>query len=259
MHLFPTIILALATIVIGSHAFTISSSARTTAASASRSENLILKASSSVSSQLFADETEMIPIAKNYVRAKYRQVIKSHDHQVMDKQDAREVLRTLLPPVTPEELDEEVDKTLKALAKSAGSNAEEIKEDDFVEAVIQNTYWAEAGDLVVKELMYFDALYNYYCDEKAEPLLNNEDYEEVKENLEWEGSSVPRMNKKEALFVTAVASSRRGDSIMSDDEYLELKRDLVQEGSWVTKRAPDGLEKIGLQTFLGYLHRALKK
>jgi len=60
-------------------------------------------------------------------------------------------------------------------------------------------------------------------------LLNNEDYVEVKENLEWEGSSVPRMNKNEALFVTDVASLGRGES---DEEYRVLKRiSIVHEES----------------------------
>ena len=40
---------------------------------------------------------------------------------------------------------------------------------------MQNTYWRAAGNLVVKELMYFDALYSYY--RTGESLLNNDDYE----------------------------------------------------------------------------------
>ena len=59
------------------------------------------------------------------------------------------------------------------------------------------------------------------------------------------------------MFVTAVASARRGDPILGDDEYEELKNDLKDAKSWVTARSPDALEKLGLDTFMGYLHRAL--
>lgn len=44
---------------------------------------------------------------------------------------------------------------------------------------------------------------------------------------------------------------------MDDDEYKALKADLKQKGSWVVNREEDALEKMGLNTFMGYLHRAL--
>lgn len=108
---------------------------------------------------------------------------------------------------------------------------------------------------MVKELIYLDALYNYYSTGKS--LLNDDDYGLLKENLTWEGSAVATMNKNEALFVTAVASARRGQSIMDDEEYVKLKTELKQSNSWVTKRELDALERLGLDTFMGYLHRAM--
>jgi hypothetical protein len=109
----------------------------------------------------------------------------------------------------------------------------------------------------VKELLYLDSLYNYYS--KGVALLDNGDYAELKDNLTWEGSSVPNMTGKEALFATAVAASRRGTPILDDEEYRELKGFLKSKGSWVTDREPDALEKLGINTFMGYLHRSLKK
>ena len=79
----------------------------------------------------------------------------------------------------------------------------------------------------------------------------------LQDNLSWEGSSVASMKANEAMFVTAVASSKRGQPIMDDEEYASLKSELSKEGSWVTARGQDALEKLGLDTFLGYLHRAL--
>jgi hypothetical protein len=214
------------------------------------------------SSSLFVDEEEeMIPIAENYLRAKYRQQSKksssSLDHGgVCDASDVRQVLRSLLPPVTPDELELEVNKTLDLVLTSDTANTKNsIHEDCFVKSILQNSYWSAAGSLVVKELMYFDALYSYY--RTGTSLLSNDDYANLKENLNWEGSSVATMKADEALFVTAVAGARRGDSIMDDEEYLALKARLKTEGSWVTARGQDALEKLGLNTFLGYLHRAL--
>lgn len=204
---------------------------------------------------LFLDEPEMIAVAENFVHAKYKQCVESHGHETMNTEDAREVLRSLLPPVTPTELDEEVSKTVSLIMENPENKDDRINEDCFVKAIVQNSYWKAAGDLVVKELMYFDALYSYY--QTGASLLNNDDYEALKENLSWEGSSVATMNKHEALFVTAVASARRGDPIMKDDDYQVLKADLKKAGSWVTDRSPDALEKLGLNTFMGYLHRAL--
>ena len=44
---------------------------------------------------------------------------------------------------------------------------------------------------------------------------------------------------------------------MSDTEYEALKAQLKAQGSWVVNREGDPLQKLGMQTFLGYLHRAL--
>ncbi len=44
---------------------------------------------------------------------------------------------------------------------------------------------------------------------------------------------------------------------MSDDEYSTLKSDLQKQNSWVVNRAMDPLERLGMNTFMGYLHRQL--
>ena len=204
---------------------------------------------------LFEEDPEMIDVAEHYIRSKYKSTAKAHGHSGCTKEDVEEILRQVLPPVTPEELYKETQATLKSLMKDPEDESEIIDENRFVKAIVNNSYWAEAGDLVVKELIYFDTLYNFYHGETM--LLNNDDYEELKENLTWEGSSVPTMNKNEALFVSAVAASRRCEPLMDNDEYQKLKKDLQAQGSWVTNRGKDALEKIHLETFMGYLHRSL--
>ena len=198
----------------------------------------------------------MIPVAEHFLRAKYQQCVQSKGREYMTKEDAKDVLRSILPPVTAQELQDEVMTSLAIIMANPENSDDKILQDCFVKATIQNSYWKAAGDLVVKELMYFDALYSYYQTGKS--LLNNDDYEALKENLTWEGSSVATMNQYEALFVTAVASARRGEPLMSDQEYQAIKDRLVEQNSWVTNRAQDALEKLGIQTFMGYLHRSLR-
>jgi hypothetical protein len=72
----------------------------------------------------------------------------------------------------------------------------------------------------------------------------HQDYDELKEMLTWEGSVAASLNAKEARFIYAVASARRGDSIMSDVDYATLKAELNEAGSWVVKREQDPLEKV---------------
>ena len=206
-------------------------------------------------SDLFEDDEDMIPIAEAYIHAKYKQVAASHGHSVANKDDVKEVLHSILPPVTPEDLQKEEDIILKDLLGHKGNSPDSIDEDDFVKSIFKNSYWRDAGDIVVKELMYFDSLNSYY--KTGEALLKNDDYDELHENLTWEGSSVATMSAKEVEFVSAIAASKRGETLMIDEEYASLKSELKKEGSWVVNRGEDALEKLGEKTFLSYLHRAM--
>ena len=114
--------------------------------------------SSTTCATLFEDDEEMIPVAKNYIHAKYKQVAASHGHAVANKEDVREVLHSILPPVTPEELEREETAILNSLLSHKQNSADAIDEDDFVESIMRNSYWDSAGDIVVKELMYFDSV-----------------------------------------------------------------------------------------------------
>ena len=118
-----------------------------------------------LSSTLFEDDEDMIPVAKHYIHAKYKQVATSHGHAVANKEDVREVLHSILPPVTPEELEREETSILNSLLSHKQNSADAIDEDDFVESIMRNSYWDSAGDIVVKELMYFDSV--------SVPLLQN--------------------------------------------------------------------------------------
>ena len=133
------------------------------------------------------------------------------------------MLKEILPPVTPKELDEEVATTM-AKFKSKGDN---IDEKEFIECCLENSYWQSAGPLVVKELIFLDVLNGHYFGNRK--LLSDEEYDALKESLVWEvhtssdfskkkltqfsyiqGSMVATLKAKEARFINAVAKSRQG-------------------------------------------------
>ena len=133
-----------------------------------------------------------------------------------------DLLKVVLPPVSKSELDIEVEALIKKIGM-AGADIENIGLAEYVEAVLDNGYWADAGSFVVKELVFLDCLNAFYGNTGKNSLLNDEDYDELKEMLTWEGSVAASLNAKEARFIYAVASARRGDSIMSDGDYATLK------------------------------------
>ena len=195
-------------------------------------------------------------IAETYLMNKYRDCKEDptsgdlNCRFICGQEEVEEMLVQLLPPVTKEELAKEVNEIME---KFKGESV--VEGEDFVSAMLENNYWGKAGALVVKELIYLDCLYHYYNDKQI--LLLDDQYAELKDSLTWEGSAIATMTGSEALFVTAVAFSRKGTPILDDIEYNTLKNKLVKEGSWVTKRMGDPLEKAGISTFMGYLHLSM--
>ena len=118
--------------------------------------------------------------------------------------------------VTPAELNLEILRLVPTALESSTVNVEE-----FLEAALKNRFWSEAGDLVVKEIIFLDCLNSYYYDKRN--LLSDAEYSELKDDLTWEGSSVVTMSGKEAHFVTAVAAYWRNQSILDNAAYEELK------------------------------------
>lgn len=214
-----------------------------------------LLAKKSLFAELDIDEAVSLQrISSNYLISKYKGCDEENCRVFCTRDDIVQILTAILPPVTKEELNKEIDLTMSKF------NSDDIDEADFIAAIIDNTYWAAAGPLVVKELIYLDSLYSYYLKGQKAGLgllLSDDDYAELKDQLTWEGSDVVSMSSKEAVFIMAVAASQRGQSIFTNAEYDSLKQELLSKGSWVVTRKPDSLEKMGLNTYVGYLHRSL--
>lgn len=190
-------------------------------------------------------------LAGNYLTSKFLDCNGDDCINLRDKSEIGKLLKVVLPPISKKALEEEVTKILSRITTTTS----EIDVTEFTTAVLDNTYWKQAGPLVVKELIFLDCLYNYYYGKRN--LLNNDDYNDLKEQLNWEGSAACSLKANEALFITAVAGYLRGDKIMDDDQYEKVKTELQSQGSWVVTRGKDPLEKLGLNTFMSYLHTSL--
>ena len=87
-------------------------------------------------------------------------------------------------------------------------------------------------ELGEKEKLYLECLDAYY-NEGGKQLLSNEEYEQLKLDLDFEGSKVAVYSKDEIKFVLANKRYAMGKPIMSDSEYNSLRTKLKDLGSLV--------------------------
>ena len=62
-------------------------------------------------------------------------------------------------------------------------------------------------------------------------MLSDEEFDLLKEDLTWSGSSLVVMNRKEAKYLAAVQDYLKGTPSLSDAEFDQLKAELREEGS----------------------------
>mmetsp|Transcript_17118 Transcript_17118/g.32389 ORF Transcript_17118/g.32389 Transcript_17118/m.32389 type:complete len:325 (+) Transcript_17118:176-1150(+) len=110
-----------------------------------------------------------------------------------------------------------------------GRTAEECVPDDEYCVVDKDSGKLVRLTLKEKERIFLDALQSYYI--SGRQLLDDEEFDLLKEDLQWNGSSLVQMNRNEAKYLAAVQSYLNGDPIMSDSEFDALKATLKEEGS----------------------------
>lgn len=96
-------------------------------------------------------------------------------------------------------------------------------------AVDQNT-----GDLIrltveEKERIFLDSLQSYYI--SGRQLLDDAEFDILKEDLQWNGSNVVALNRDEAKYLAAMQAYLKGEPIMNDVEFDNLKTQLKEDGS----------------------------
>jgi hypothetical protein len=195
------------------------------------------------------DVIETSCIVERYLDEKYK-IASAEAEGKPTAASLRSAFSDVLPPLPRVLFQQELDKAMNPLGDG------NVSLEDFKACALGNSDWKIAGPLTVCELIYIDALVNYYTFGRT--LLNNEDYNELKKYLYGEGSSLPQMSMDESKFVTAVFRYHRGEVIMEDAVYANLKKKLQDGGSWVVKREKTPNEILGLRSFMYYLHLGME-
>nr|XP_004515785.1 PGR5-like protein 1A, chloroplastic [Cicer arietinum] len=83
---------------------------------------------------------------------------------------------------------------------------------------------------------FLQALQSFYYEGKA--IMSNEEFDNLKEELMWEGSSVVMLSSDEQKFLEASIAYVSGNPILNDKQYDELKLRLKREGSEIVVEGP---------------------
>ncbi|XVE64935.1 hypothetical protein DITRI_Ditri07aG0141900 [Diplodiscus trichospermus] len=124
---------------------------------------------------------------------------------------------------------------IKATADQQGK----VEGDDVVDSKILpycSIDKKEKKSLGEMEQEFLQALQSFYYEGKA--IMSNEEFDNLKEELMWEGSSVVMLSSDEQKFLEASMAYVSGNPIMSDEEFDDLKLRLKMEGSEIVVEGP---------------------
>ena len=107
-------------------------------------------------------------------------------------------------------------------------------QDFYQDFVLTNEATGEvtAPDFKEKEKLYLDCLDAYY-NEDGKKLLPDEKFDELKLDLDFEGSKVAAFTKDEITFIIANKRYSMGKAVMDDKTYDTLREKLRKAGSSV--------------------------
>ncbi|KAJ6393776.1 hypothetical protein OIU77_023084 [Salix suchowensis] len=122
---------------------------------------------------------------------------------------------------------------------TADQKADQAQEGEMVDGQILQ-YCSidkkEKKSLGEMEQEFLQALQAFYYEGKA--IMSNEEFDNLKEELMWEGSSVVMLSSDEQKFLEASIAYVSGNPILSDKEFDELKMKLKSEGSEIVVEGP---------------------
>eukprot|EP00252_Welwitschia_mirabilis_P020043 TRINITY_DN480_c0_g1_i1.p1 TRINITY_DN480_c0_g1~~TRINITY_DN480_c0_g1_i1.p1 ORF type:complete len:359 (-),score=65.96 TRINITY_DN480_c0_g1_i1:302-1378(-) len=126
------------------------------------------------------------------------------------------------------------------LVMQATDQSGQIKEEEVIDNKIlpycSVDKKAEKRTIGELEQEFLEALQSFYFENK--PIMSNEEFDNLKQELMWEGSSVVMLSPDEQKFTEASLAYAAGKPIMTDTEYDELKLRLKKEGSKVAIEGP---------------------
>ncbi|KAH1075078.1 hypothetical protein J1N35_027406 [Gossypium stocksii] len=123
--------------------------------------------------------------------------------------------------------------------KAAADQQGQVEEDNVVDSKILpycSIDKKEKKSLSEMEQEFLQALQAFYYEGKA--IMSNEEFDNLKEELTWEGSSVVMLSSDEQKFLEASMAYVSGKPILSDEEFDDLKLRLKMEGSEIVVEGP---------------------
>lgn len=117
--------------------------------------------------------------------------------------------------------------------KEAAKGEEDVVDDQILQYCDINKKKMSLGEM---EQDFLLALQAFYLNEA--PLMSNEDFDNLKEELCWQGSKVVMLSPDEQRFMEASLAYTAGKPAISDEEYDKLKSKLRVQGSQVAVQGP---------------------
>ncbi|KAL3498745.1 hypothetical protein ACH5RR_041477 [Cinchona calisaya] len=130
-------------------------------------------------------------------------------------------------------------KLLVLSPKAATDQPGPVQEDEVVDSKILpycSLDKKEKKSIGEMEQEFLQALQAFYYEGKA--IMSNEEFDNLKEELMWEGSSVVMLSSDEQKFLEASIAYVSGNPIMSDEEFDKLKMKLKIDGSEIVVEGP---------------------
>ncbi|CAL5359970.1 unnamed protein product [Camellia sinensis] len=115
----------------------------------------------------------------------------------------------------------------------------QVQEDEVVDSKILpycSIDKKEKKSLGELEQEFLQALQAFYYEGRA--IMSNDEFDNLKEELMWEGSSIVMLTSDEQKFLEASMAYVAGKPIMSDEEYDKLKMKLKMDGSDIVVEGP---------------------
>lgn len=121
----------------------------------------------------------------------------------------------------------------KTAAVSGETSESEVDEKIIPYCDISKKNKKSLGEMEQEFLLALQAFYS-----GQEPIMTNEEFDLLKEELLWEGSKVVVLSTDEQKFMEASLAYQAGKPFLSDKEYDELKQRLKEKNSEVAIEGP---------------------
>lgn len=121
---------------------------------------------------------------------------------------------------------------------TADQQTDQVQDDTDDGKILQYCSIDKKGKKSLGEMEqdFLQALQAFYYEGKA--IMSNEEFDNLKEELMWQGSSVVMLSSDEQKFLEASLAYVSGNPILSDEEFDKLKIKLKTEGSEIVVEGP---------------------